>query len=137
MKGVTPVIAIIILLLITVSLAGLAWTYLSGVLTGKTEGSFIIIPNGVFCEADGGNNHIKVWIQNTGVTKHLKPEDFVIVEVDGENVSNDLQTFNIPPRDSGLVLDTTCNEADGCASGIRKVRLGTTATVQEQYVTCP
>jgi len=36
MKGVTPIIAIIILLLITISLAGVAYTYLSGYFTGAT-----------------------------------------------------------------------------------------------------
>jgi flagellin-like protein len=35
-KGITPIIATIILLLITVALAGLAWTFLSGYYTGMT-----------------------------------------------------------------------------------------------------
>ncbi|MCX6814236.1 MAG: hypothetical protein NTY20_01085 [Candidatus Aenigmarchaeota archaeon] len=35
-KGITPIIAVIILLLITVALAGMAWTFLSGYFTGMT-----------------------------------------------------------------------------------------------------
>jgi flagellin-like protein len=36
-KGITPIIAIIILLLITIGLAATAWTYLSGFLAGYTK----------------------------------------------------------------------------------------------------
>jgi flagellin-like protein len=35
-KGITPIIAIIILLLITISLAAAAWTFLTGYFTGLT-----------------------------------------------------------------------------------------------------
>ena len=34
MKGITPIISIIILLLITIGLASAAWTYMSGYMTG-------------------------------------------------------------------------------------------------------
>jgi len=36
MKGITPIISIIILLLITIGLAGAAWTYMSGYFSGLT-----------------------------------------------------------------------------------------------------
>ena len=39
MKGITPIIAIIILLLITISLAAAAWTFLTGYFTGLTTGT--------------------------------------------------------------------------------------------------
>lgn len=37
MKGITPIISIIILLLITIGLASAAWTYLSGYMTNLTS----------------------------------------------------------------------------------------------------
>ncbi|MCK5016162.1 MAG: hypothetical protein KAS32_03740 [Candidatus Peribacteraceae bacterium] len=37
-KGITPIISIIILLLITVGMAATAWTYMSSFMTGITEG---------------------------------------------------------------------------------------------------
>ncbi|RLJ09312.1 MAG: hypothetical protein DRP13_00470 [Candidatus Aenigmatarchaeota archaeon] len=137
-KGITPIIAIIILLLITVSLAGLAWTYLSGILTGRTEGSFIIPTNGILCDEDAsGNTHIRVLIQNTGVSKNLRASDFIIAEVDGTDVSGDLNgTISIKPKESKFILDTQCG-GTSCGSGVKKVRLGTTATIVENYVTCP
>jgi flagellin-like protein len=39
MKGITPIIAIIVLLLITVALAGVAWSYLQGYMGGLTSKS--------------------------------------------------------------------------------------------------
>lgn len=42
-KGITPIIAVIILLLITVALAGLAWTFLSGYFTGMTAQNIQLI----------------------------------------------------------------------------------------------
>lgn len=41
-KGITPIIAIIILLLITIGLAATAWTYLSGFLSGYTRSLSLI-----------------------------------------------------------------------------------------------
>ena len=137
-KGITPIIAIIILLLITVSLAGLAWTYLSGILTGRTEGSFVIPTNGIFCDEDPttGNTHIRVLIQNTGISKNLRYDDFIIAEVDGKDVSSDLnKTVVIKPKESDFILDTDCRGT--CGSGVKKVRLGTKTIILEEYVTCP
>ena len=42
-KGITPIIAVIILLLITVALAGLAWTFLSGYFSGMTAQNIQLI----------------------------------------------------------------------------------------------
>ena len=135
-KGITPIIAIIILLLITVSLAGLAWTYLSGILTGRTEGSFVIPTNGIFCDEDVNGTHIRVLIQNTGLSKNLRASDFIIAEVEGKDVSSDLNgTISIKPKESDFILDTYCGSS--CGSGVKKVRLGTTTIIVENYVTCP
>lgn len=42
MKGITPIIAIIILLLITIALAATAWTFMSGLMTSYTR-SFTVV----------------------------------------------------------------------------------------------
>lgn len=42
-KGITPIIAVIILLLITVALAGMAWTFLSGYFSGMTAQNIQLI----------------------------------------------------------------------------------------------
>ncbi|MEM5812607.1 MAG: archaellin/type IV pilin N-terminal domain-containing protein [Candidatus Aenigmatarchaeota archaeon] len=42
-KGITPIIAVIILLLITVALAGMAWVFMSGYFTGMTAKNIQLI----------------------------------------------------------------------------------------------
>jgi len=62
MKGITPIISIIILLLITIALAGVAYTFLMGQMFTRISGSFDIPPGGAYCT----NNAITVQIINTG-----------------------------------------------------------------------
>ena len=60
-KGITPIIAVIILLLITVALAGMAWAFLSGYLGGLMGKNIQIADS--YCL---GNTQAKVVITNIG-----------------------------------------------------------------------
>ena len=60
-KGITPIIAIIILLMITIGLAALAWTYLSGFLTGYTKTLALV---DFYCT---GTTTANVILRNSGV----------------------------------------------------------------------
>lgn len=60
-KGITPIIAIIILLLITIGLAATAWTYLSVFLAGYTKSLSLV---DAYCTAGTTTNVI---LRNTGV----------------------------------------------------------------------
>jgi flagellin-like protein len=62
MKGITPIISIIILLLITIALAATAWTFMSGMMTSYTR-SFTIVDS--YCEA-GTTTNIKLRYVGTG-----------------------------------------------------------------------
>ena len=59
-KGITPIIAIIILLLITIGLAATAWTYLSGFMAGYTK-SLTLVDS--YCT---GATTTNVILRNTG-----------------------------------------------------------------------
>ena len=75
LKGITPVIAIIVLLLITVALAGAAWSYLStywGTLTAKTAEV-----TDAFCTS--GDTAV-VLLRNTG-TSSLNPSEITVINV--------------------------------------------------------
>ncbi|UCD02615.1 MAG: hypothetical protein JSV63_02365 [Candidatus Aenigmatarchaeota archaeon] len=61
MKGITPVIAIIILLLITVSLAGMGWTYISQYAGGLTAYQIDIVDS--FCI---GSGEVRIIVKNIG-----------------------------------------------------------------------
>jgi len=63
-KGITPIIAVIILLLITVALAGMAWAFLQGYFGTLTTKN--IIAAGGYCTAGTQANVI---IKNTGTDK--------------------------------------------------------------------
>jgi flagellin-like protein len=79
-KGITPIISIIVLLLITIALAGVAWTYLQGQLLVRTEKAMEVPFNGAWCDSNG---EVFVTISNTGTTKILADE--FVVETIGTN----------------------------------------------------
>jgi flagellin-like protein len=130
-KGITPVISIIILLLITISLAGAAWTYLQGVLLGQISKTFQILPNGAFCV--GGN--ISVYVQNTGYSGDLTDEDFIVATINGTDVKAYLQDVTIEQGNANLVLDY--GGTDVFSSGYHQIYLATSSMVQETRVRCP
>lgn len=142
-KGITPIIAVIVLLLITVSMAGLAYTFLFGVLLGQIEQSFIISPGGVFCDSVGSNgNQITIVIRNTGTTAALAGEDFLVRTVtdkDGVEREIPLADFEIIEAQDTKAIRTYCGAqgAGGCSSGINRIRISTGATSENEIVRCP
>lgn len=81
-KGITPIIAIIVLLLITVALAGTAWTYLSSYMTGLTGNSYEV--SDYFCTV---NEDIIVIVQNFG-TLPLDLNEIIVYDKAGNVVGN-------------------------------------------------
>ena len=128
-KGITPIIAIIILLLITIALAASAWTFLSGFLGTQIEKSFFVPIGGAYCV--GGT--IKVTVVNTGTTT-IKASDFIVHSIDDANVVIN-STLEIPVRSGILVIDDD-NNGNNWSSSTYTVYIGTTASVQQIPVTC-
>jgi len=94
-KGVTPIIAIIILLLITVALAGAAWTYLQaymGALIGKS-----IEVTDAFCI---NNNEAVVLIRNSGTQSFVPSDEITVINAT-----------------TGTVVSVTWSNPDGTAFG--------------------
>ena len=128
-KGITPVIAIIVLLFITIALAGAAWTYLQGFLLGQISKTFQIPTNGAYCEG----SRIKVYIVNTAYQATLTLDDFILADVDGIPVT--LTGLPLAEGKGAKILDSNCGGA--CSSGYHTVNLGTSSTVVHQRVYCP
>jgi flagellin-like protein len=78
-KGITPVIAIIVLLLITVALAGATWTYLSAYWEGIVGKNVQVMDS--YCVA--GSNGI-ILVRNTGTQMIGTGEMTVINTTDGK-----------------------------------------------------
>jgi len=128
-KGITPIIAIIILLLITIALAGAAWTYLQGFLFSQISKSFVIPTGGAYCE----KGQISVYVLNTGYDSILANEDFIVHTIDGIVV--DLEDFNLGEGDAGLALQND-SSGTGWGAGYYTVRLGTQSTIVNPRVSC-
>ncbi len=94
-KGITPVIAIVMLVLVTVGIAGVSYSWFSGIFSSQTK-KFISIPaGGAYCS--GGE--IKVYALNNGDTA-LTASDIIVAQVDGVDVKGTPFFGNM---DSGLV----------------------------------
>jgi len=134
-KGVTPIIAIILLLLITVALAGAAWSFMQNLIFPTIQEHFSIPPGGSYC-VKGASNSIRIYATNTGYQSDLVPADFTIAEVDGSDAAAGLVTsFTIKPGDSDKIFDWSCGA--GCSTGYHSVDLGTTSVVYHLSIFCP
>jgi len=141
-KGITPIIAIIILLLITIGLAATAWTYLSGFLAGYTK-SLQLVDS--YCMGAATSNII---MRNTGPdpvalsaapgcsivdgTISVTCGTLTITRTDGGTFS----TASINPNAGTLQALSTLTFTDGCTTAgtpkictYRFVTGGTGATV--------
>jgi flagellin-like protein len=89
MKGISPIIATILMLMITIALAGTAYMYISGVFTGRTAVVLSV------SSADCNSTHVNVYVKNDGTLN----SSAVTVSVDGSGTG----TCNIPLIVSGGV----------------------------------
>ena len=86
MKAITPVIALVMLLLITVGTVGGSYVWMSGIMTSNIEKTILIPPGGAYCR----DNKISVVVQNTGATTNVTDEDIVIADINGIDVRNSI-----------------------------------------------
>ncbi len=133
-KGITPIVSIIILLLITVALAGAAFTFLQGYLFTYTGSSFRMDAGMVFCVKDASdNNIITAQVTNTG-QQSLVTEDFTVAQVDGDGVTK--SNIDISPGEAAILIDAyDCGGT--CTAGTHTVSVGTAAGVTTVNVYCP
>jgi flagellin-like protein len=130
-KGITPIISIIILLLITIALAGVAYTFLMGQMFTRIGGSFDIPIGGAFCT----NGQITILVTNTG-TSDLRDEDFTIAQIDGTDVTASLEDVVINPEGSATLLSGyDCTSS--CSSGYHTIDIGTKSLIKHENVHCP
>ncbi len=146
-RGVTPIIAVVILLLITVALAGTAWTYLSGYVGTQTQKTFSIVTNGAFCE--GGV--AKVYIVNTGYQAKLLQTDFTLAEFDGATIpiqpngiewstsAHGAHEIDLAPGNASLFVEWDClaTGVGTCSSGYHELVLATPSTTRRERILCP
>ena len=89
MKGVSAIIATILMLVITIGLAGTAYVYISGMLTGKTAMTISILDYS--CTQGTTNNVITLVISNDGTTDILNGD--VKIYVDNQDRTSDFGAY--------------------------------------------
>ncbi len=126
-KGITPIISIIVLLLITVALAGVAYTYLSGVI--PVEQSFMIVTGSTYCSS----GTVRLTVKNTGTTDISAFDVNTVVNASGAEQT----TISAP---SPAIGSGEAQELSGVAAvatgSTYTVILGTEAAVQRFNVVC-
>jgi flagellin-like protein len=90
MKGVSAIIATILLLMITIGLAGSAYVFISGMLTGKTRSAFEILDS---------SDYLLI-VKNIGT----EPIDKFTAVVDNKNVDVSIKEGSIPVNGVGTVI---------------------------------
>ena len=132
-KGITPIIAIIVLLLITVALAGAAWTYLSGYMTGLTGKSYDI--RDAFCV--GGDEAI-IMLANTG-TLNISVSEISVIDVsDGSDAGGTWTHPSGAPGTEVIPVNGMVRWSDGgaCGTSCSYRVVGGTARAQVANINC-
>jgi len=137
-KGITPIISIIILLGITVALAGLAWTVLYNYIGIYTEKTFDIpFDGGVYCSKINDQTTIRVFIRNTG-TAPLVESDFSMLQIDGVDIypSGIPSGGSIASGEAGFLIDNYTGTGNWSAGAHTIDITTTTGTIKHEIVYC-
>ena len=135
-KGITPIISIIVLLLITIALAGVAWVYLSGMLGSHIESSFTIPAVGTFCTLNAtSDNLLEIVVTNTGTTT-LTTSHFIVIKVDGNNATASASSLTLAPKEAGAILSGYDCGTGGCSTGEHTIELATASGAMTRTLTC-
>jgi FlaG/FlaF family flagellin (archaellin) len=124
MKGITTVVATLLMLIITIALAGLAYTYISGVMTARTA----IVLGIDRTDCDPATNNITVTIRNDGTA----PIDLSAITISGTMANGtaiDLKTCGTGTLDAGST--ETCTTPVTGSDGTNTIRVsggGSSAT---------
>lgn len=127
MKGITPIISIIVLLLITVSLAGAAYVFLGGVMSGFTQGvqltgicvggteAFITVTNQGSNAVDFGGCDVASSVSGSSATCG----DYIIVRTDtsGNAMDGYFDSNTIQGADPNQLYRTTFHDTNCAPSG--------------------
>ena len=132
MKGVSTVIATILMLMITIALAGVAYIYISGVMKGTAEKQIKVVDVTCTNNTDTGKAQYIVSIRNLDPRLTITSTELIFF-VDGKRIS-DVSMNNIPP---GGLVQATVNTTDDFSIGAgHRVKVVGPANSEEQPAYC-
>jgi flagellin-like protein len=129
MKGISAIIATILLLLITIALAGTAYVFTSGMLSGKTEKSITILSGECSGNGTAGTANITLVVSNDG-TEPIQDSELTVV-VDNNVVSNNFDFGTAAPHSTVVATGTS-----GYTSGVHNVIVTSPSNHGEIQVYC-
>jgi FlaG/FlaF family flagellin (archaellin) len=133
MKGISDVIAMLLMLVVTIGLVGLAYSYISGVFTARTAVVLNIVPEASSCTPTS----ITVAVRNDGIS----PSGAVTLRItapDGSDActnTNNLVINSIPPG-SVAQPPQACSRATGKGAGYYRIVATTAGSTAQGMVYC-
>ncbi|MCC5994348.1 MAG: hypothetical protein LM587_02045 [Candidatus Aenigmarchaeota archaeon] len=128
MKGISDVVAMLLMLVITIGLVGLAYTYISGVFTARTAVVLSIDPSNSYCNS----THLVVAIRNDG-TSASGPITVVAYNATGASVS---QSNCINSVGAGITGECVIDRNPIPGAGIYKVVASTHGSTASGVIYC-
>lgn len=130
MKGISTVIATLLMLLITIALSGLAYMYISGVFTAKTAKTIDIIDAG--CRTGAASNGYYVTIKNLDTATPITIASDLTARVDGATAT----LVNCATIPAAGIANCDLSPAGGAAGTFHRIKIIGPANMAEEPVTC-
>jgi len=131
MKGISDVVAMLLMLVITIGLVGLAYSYISGIFTART--AVVLSQDGPgICQAGTTPNSITFWIRNDG---NSRATNLAGVDVPGNPSPITTCSFNPPEINPKGITTVTCSR-QAPAAGDYRIRVsaaGATPIIASVY----
>ncbi len=131
MKAITPVIALVMLMLITVGLVGTAAVWFSGILNSSTEKSISVPMGGAYCVGP----FLTVMILNNGASSSISNADIKTLRIDGIVVAPAIPSA-IKPGEANSVTPVGYICGGSCAGASHDIVIGTSANVVQTRAVC-
>ena len=129
MKCISDVIAMLLMLVITIGLVGLAYSYISGVFTAKTAVVLSIAPEASSCNP----TTINIAVRNDGTTASGVVSISVTAPNGANACSNSVSITSINP---GTQQTATCNRVAGQGAGYYRIVASTSGSTAQGMIYC-
>jgi len=129
MRGISDVIAMLLMLVITIGLVGLAYSYISGVFTARTAVVLTVVPEASSCTS----NTITVAVRNDGTTTSGRVT-LKITDPNGNNAcTSDPSIDYISPGSQETAI---CTRASTQVAGYYRIVASTSGSTAQGMIYC-
>ncbi|HIJ99252.1 TPA: hypothetical protein H1011_00300 [archaeon] len=144
-KGITPIISVILLLMMTIAIAGLAYTFLQrmqGTIQTSSENTSLELLGGLNvqlkvegfvanCSASTDKVNITIYIRNAGTEQAEKLQLFVDDALQSGMANDTLAAGTVTSYSGGVLDDVSCSE---WVNKTKEVRISSRETSAEKLI---